>query len=59
MADTIKASSTSKDIDRTLKAFYNAMKTEKNDGKIIYIQDGELAFATEDDLLDVIVVPDP
>ena len=40
------------DIDRTIRAFLNAMNADNND-KVIFIRDGELAFEDGETLFDV------
>lgn len=41
------------DIDRTIRAFFDAMNA-RNDGKVIYIKDGNLAFEDGSVLFDVV-----
>ena len=41
------------EIDRVLKAIYEAENT-KNNGLILYIRRGEIAFETEENLFDVV-----
>ena len=41
-----------KEIDRTLKAIYEAQNTDNN-GKVIYIRRGKLAFENPEILFDV------
>ncbi len=52
MADTIRAPQTGRQLDRDLRAIYQAETTD-NDGLILYIRHGELAFDTEENLFTV------
>ena len=46
-----------KAIDSNLRAINNAQNTENN-GKVVYIRNGKLAFANGEDLFDVAVWED-
>ena len=48
----IQADMSGKEIDRVLKAIYDA-ETPDNDGLILYIRRGEIAFDTEENLFTI------
>lgn len=48
----IKTDMSGKEIDRVLKAFHDA-ENEDNNGLILYIRRGEIAFDTEENLFTV------
>lgn len=52
MDETIKAPQTARQIDKDLRAIYEAQDPENN-GLILYIRQGKLAFAEEEVLFTV------
>lgn len=52
MANTIKSNSSGKSIDKNLKAILDAIN-EDNNGKVLYIRKGELAFEDGEILFDI------
>ena len=44
---------TGEQIDKTLKAF-NEAETEENEGLVMYIKMGEIAFDTEENLFNIV-----
>lgn len=54
----IVTSMTGAQIDRALKAILTVMGDENADGKVLYIRNGELAYADGTELFDVSVLED-
>ena len=53
----IKTQMSGKEIDRSLKAFNEAVadaEKEENDGLVLYIRDGKVAFNTYENLTDIV-----